>query len=304
MNQELVINEFIKCGRESIRQINHAMGVIEDLLEDFKTLVFAGMLSYYGREYVNDIYLAFLNMSFVTTDFHMKELIAKMYSLSDKDLKYLQRHAPGTFYDAVAVKKSFKDYRFKRTIYVSKREVDNTTLLESLVHQANHVLNSVHNPIVYNQGLNSRMGVAIEQFDGRGVVGLGLEETINQLQVIDMMKKISTFRVYKISDEKAGELLDSLFHSKPDKEEKDYILLLTISPLYQNETFQHMLINKRMSGQIDHILTEFNSKTDASYGKLLYFSDMMHLHSDIYVKKACSDTVKSLVKRYNEACNK
>ena len=48
-----IINDNLKLSRMMVRQINHIKK--EDGLEDLQTLVFAGLLTYYGQDKLKDI---------------------------------------------------------------------------------------------------------------------------------------------------------------------------------------------------------------------------------------------------------
>ena len=49
------INDYFEYAKKSILQINQVMNVEDDALVDAKSVVFAGMLAYYGQDFLNDI---------------------------------------------------------------------------------------------------------------------------------------------------------------------------------------------------------------------------------------------------------
>lgn len=295
-----VINEFIDFARQSIKQINHVKGVENDSFEDMKTLVFAGMLSYYGQEHIDDVYLAFLKTDFVECDLSINALISKMYNLSSADVNKLSSHCPGVFYDVIATKKEGSRHKFRRTVYISKDEVDVATLLRSMTHQMNHVINSIHNPAVLkgNMGLCSRMGISLDHFQTRTNFYLSLEEAFNKLQERDIVDGILRFSCCDLNDAKISELLDNIGLSLKSVEDDNPIVEI-VKPLYDNEAFNYTLVDRRISGIIGGIGQEFDSKIgQGSYKSLLNLCGIV-ANSDVSESKGAIVQAKQLVKKYN-----
>lgn len=302
MERNLIINDFIEDGRKNIQQIDHIMGIIDDPFEDLKTLTFAGMLSYYGHEHINDIYLAFLKTNFVSIDFSIQDFISKMYHLSDKQIRYLSTHSLGTFYDVVASQKlGSTKYKMKRTIYLSS-EVDEVRLLKSMVHQMNHVINSIQNPFINSKqvGLCSRMGVSLDSIHNRSSLYFGLEYALNELQVSDIMNEISTFSYYDVHDNGVKRLLEEMFNSYSVDSKEEEPIVEIVRPLYQNPQFNYFLVDRRISGKINGIKEQFDSKTDNSYRQFMFYCDLMLNGSDSDLIEVANKTTKRLVKQYND----
>lgn len=295
-----VINEVIDWARQSIKQINHAKGVKNDSFEDMKTLVFAGMLSYYGQEYIYDVYLAFLKTDFVEKDLSINALISKMYNLSSTDVNDLSSHCPGLFYDVIATKKEGSCYKFRRTVYISKDEVDAATLLRSMTHQMNHVINSIHNSVVLkkNIGMCSRMGISLDHFQTRTNFYLPLEEAFNKLQERDIVDGILRFSCCALKDAKISELLDNIGLSLKSVEDDNPIIEI-VKPLYDNNAFNDTLVDRRISGKIGGIGQEFDSKIGkGAYKSFLNLCGIV-ANSDFSESKGAIDAAKQFVKMYN-----
>ena len=292
---EKEVNEFLNFCKENIKQIDHALGVNDDLV-DVKAIAFAGLVSYYGEEYFNDIYNAFLKTKFVRSSDSINELLVGFGMSLEDALKYSE-HCPFTFYMPVA-KKDLKTnkYSIERTIYVSDYN-DHMILVESIVHQMNHVINSMNNPIVNkrNCGLGSRMGISFDCFATRKCESLELEEAYNRLQVSDIMERIMTFSIFDISVLGVGSILDSIFHNIGFIEEKDDYMIEIIKPLYLDQEFNKTLVERRLSGRLAGIREEFDSKTsEGTYLEFVSLCDKLALNEQENDK----ETAKRLVKMY------
>ena len=267
------INENLEYSRKIIKQLNHVKG--SDELEDIQTLVFAGLLTYYGPEYLDDIYLAFLNCNFVAVDEPMDKFLRDKFKFNLPVSSRLQAQCPGTFYEVGAREYTSKKdkkirYKFDRNIYVQNDGgVSIDELVQSVVHQVNHVLTSIHNPVVYTwndfAGVASRMGLSFERMASRTLEGLALEDSINILQVDEIMEEILGFSFYNISDEKLSNMVNEIFRLR---DEKGIVLDVAhdeltemIRPLYEDKEFNEVLVNSRISGRINDIKSFFDSRT-------------------------------------------
>ena len=293
---EKEINEFLGFCKENIKQIDHALGV-DDGLTDVKAIVFAGLVNYYGEEHFNDIYMAFFKTKFVRTTGSINELLSD-FGIGLEDAEKYSKHAPYTFYMPVAKKDlKTKKYSIERTIYVC--DYDNTTkLVESIVHQMNHVVNSMYNPIVNkrNSGLGARMGVSVDSFATRKCETLKLEEAYNKLQVNDVMDRIITFSKFDITVPGVSGVLDEIFHNIGFFEQEEDFIVEIIKPLYLNETFNKMLVERRLNGKLAGIREEFDSKTgDGSYLQFIGLCDQI-----TSTKEEGKEETKRLIKTYLE----
>ena len=217
------INNCINYSRKLVKQIDHAKRV-NDGLEDIKTLVFAAMVSYYGIEKLNEVYLAFLKTDFVKCD-SISDTLESVYNFPKELALTASSECPGTFYDATAIKKIDSDnYRIKRKIYVSE-EVPVNILVRNIAFQINRVINSIHNPVLKKRKeFGSRMGVSFEFFESRCSESVALENAINKLQIAEIMDELQIFGLYHIEDDAVREICDQLFGEYTSEEHDDIIV--------------------------------------------------------------------------------
>jgi hypothetical protein len=303
MSMHDVVNERLNYSKQIIKQISHING-ISDELSDVLELAFAGMLAHYGQEALNEIYVAFLKTKFVICNEPLDEFLMKKYNVSKSALSEVLSHAPGTFYEVTGnefIDKNHKrTYKFNRVLYVQNDEdVDKATLLRSVIHQVNHVLNSINNPVVSVQGrIAARMGISLDVFASRENMHIKAEEAINAMQCEEIMNEIYEFLLVDIENEDIRRNLNEVA-SCPRHEVVDDSLTEILRPLYEDDFFKNILVDKRISGRLSGIRAEFESYTDVgSYGTLLTSCDVVASTNDEEEKVRCTETAKQLVKKY------
>ena len=297
----MTIDDLLKYCGQMIDQIDHAKGNSSEL-RDAKALAFAGMLGYYQGEWsLDDIYLAFLETDFICLDEPISKMISRKYSLSKKSVDALCSHEEGSFYEVSGYKNDrTKKTKIKRCIYIDKELLDKPeVLVERIVHQMNHVLNSRKNSICSKQGkLAARMGVSLDYFVTRKNESLALEEAINGLQVEDIMKIVSGYSKY-VTDSRYLEIIKKV--SEQSKKEDDVMTAL-VRPLYEDEEFRSVLVDRRLSGRLSGIREAFDEKTEVgAYNSLLACCDVIG-STDVTSEKSdiCHEQAKALIKKYIE----
>lgn len=301
-----LINKRLKYSREMIKQFSRVNNISDDL-KDILELAFFGMLSYYGEEAIDELYLAFLKTKFISTDDSIVKLLADKRFLSDANVKFLLSHTPGVFYDVTGYecvdKERKRTYKFDRYVYVQNNgEFDKAELVRGVIHQVNHVLTSIHNPIISSQGkLAARMGMSYDRLLTREASHFHIEEAVNKLQVEDMMSEIYSFDVSQIEDEDIRRnVLD--FITVPRREVEDDDITSIIRPLYEDDFFNALLVDKRISGRLNSIREEFDFYTEVGdYATLLEACSLIGTTKDEGEKEKAKDTAKQLVKKYIEA---
>lgn len=301
------VNERLELSRSMIKQINHVKKTTS--LEDVQTLVFAGMLSYYGEEHFNDIYMAFLDTNFICSDESILRVVFDKYSdYSSSMIASLYEHELGTFYEVSGFQdKDTKKIKIKRNIYIDKELLKQPdVLVEKLVHHMNHVLNSRKNSICSKQGkLASRMGISLDYLNSRESESLALEESINKLQSREIMDLISGFGCFEIKDNEISRILE-LMQSDVDSEKKeDDVMTSIVRPLYENDEFNEVLVDRRLSGRLSGIREEFDSKAgEGSYRVFLLSCEAVaKAHTGVGMVNIYEEKAKSLVKKYVEETN-
>lgn len=305
-----IINDNLKLSRMMVRQINHIKK--EDGLEDLQTLVFAGLLTYYGQDKVNDIYMAFLRCHFIPVDGDFDEFLREKYRFNSATIGNIKKHCAGTFYDVEAhefvnKKTRKRRYEFDRRIYVQNDgNIDTDELIRSVVHQVNHVVNSIHNPVVATyssngSGLSSRMGLSYERFNTRSSEGYALEESINKLQTDEIVDEILGYAYFELEDVRDKTMVAKAVDAASKKEQIVHDELTEmIRPLYENRSFNDVLVNNRVSGLLKAIEREFDSKTsEGAYSEFRGLCDKVAnpVISPI-VNKPNVDKVKVYIKEY------
>lgn len=309
------VNELLNFSKQMVNQINHIK--MEDTgLEDFQYLAFAGMISYYGMERLDDVYLAFLNVKFVNCS-STKNILDSRYNLSEDQANTIIYHSFGTFYEVDGIKNlTTGKYKFARTIYVADgAKLVPSALIKSMIHQVNHVVNSIHNPVVIkDKSLVARMGISFDEFSSRNNSFLGVEETINGLQTDEIISRLVDFSFYRIEDKKADDLLDEVAldfadeHFYKDVEEEctpTGALREIIKPLYDNKWFNGLLVERRISGKVKGIRSEFDLRTnEGGYDSLLIFCDKIFKGEVVGEERLKSEEcAKMLVKKYIDSCS-
>ena len=305
-----IINDNLKLSRMMVRQINHIKK--EDGLEDLQTLVFAGLLTYYGQDKLNDIYMAFLRCHFIPVDGDFDEFLREKYRFNSATIGNIKKHCAGTFYDVEAhefvnKKTRKRRYEFDRRIYVQNDgNIDTDELIRSVVHQVNHVVNSIHNPVVATyssngSGLSSRMGLSYERFNTRSSEGYALEESINKLQTDEIVDEILGYAYFELDDVRDKTMVAKAVDAASKKEQIVHDELTEmIRPLYENRSFNDVLVNNRVSGLLKAIEREFDSKTsEGAYSEFRGLCDKVAnpVISPI-VNKPNVDKVKVYIKEY------
>ena len=301
------INNCINYSRKLVRQIDHAKGV-NDGLEDIKTLVFAAMVSYYGIERLNEVYLAFLKTDFIKCN-SISDMLESNYNFSKELALTASSQCPGTFYDATALKKINTDnYRIKRKIYVSD-EVPVSILVRNIAFQINRVINSVHNSILKKRKeLGSRMGLSFEYFNSRCSESVALENAINKLQIAEILDELQIFGLYHIEDEAVREICNQLFGEYVNEENDDLIVEI-VKPLYQDELFKFILVDKRLNGDLVGIKNSFDfNSVPGGYSKFLTACEKLSRgnlseEESILYKEEAKMLVKSVLNKSNSSIN-
>lgn len=306
IDSELEVNKYIDYSRCMIKQIDH-IKKINDNLSDIKTLIFAGMLSYYGIDCLDDIYIAFLRTNFVSCEKDISEVISSEYNVDFDLIKNASKHCPGTFYLVDGVKNLLTNkYFFQRSIFISQ-DINLSDLIIGVTHQLNHVINSLHHPILRKRdSYGSRMGVCFEHFDSRRIELLDLEEAINILQVADIINEFERFSYYDINDSGVKAVCDSCFHFSLDKHFNNELVEI-IKPLYDDRWFRQVLFDARYNGILTDIRDEFESKVGlGSYtcfiracDRISYLDSNVDSDEKTKAKIAAKLLVKTYVNKHN-----
>lgn len=285
-----MVNDILNYSKDFINQIIQNKSGSEEL-KGVLYLVFAGLMSYYGTEYLNEIRTVFINSDFIYSRQSVYDVYEKFkyeQGIDRERVERLQKEDVKAF-----VKNSFLVYsptqvKIKTDVYLfENKNISFDEFLEEAIHEINHQVNSVKGNIVRKNGLLfSRSGLSYSSLTGDNIINEAkiLEESINVLQTSEIMQHILAFCDYNIDDPEIRYLVDKLKSVKREgREDKGYnIVVPIIKPLYQVPEFNLILKKRRVSGEIKIIREEFDSKT--TEGAFLQLADIFDkIDNDISV---------------------
>ena len=201
-----------------------------------------------------------------------------------------------------------------------------STIIDNIVHEFNHAINSINNEIIVTDDLiKVRTGLTTLNYDKEKIVFLNksnetvLEEILNTTQTEEVIEVIKSFSSYYIEN---SELANSLFSLKKELGHKKYSSdaysyhkkICTI--LMDNKTFTPTINNLRFKGLIEDIPSLFDNVVgeEGSYVKLN--ENLTELHNLIikyseskmfktrYLKKIkiVSDDITRIIEDYDKKC--
>ena len=255
------INYILSYAKTLVDNMNKGR-VIPKELKTIQYIVFGGLIAHYGFEHVDTIYKAFNSSNFVYTKDSFEELTK---NVNYHGIKNNEIGKVGSFVSLSARPRLDGKMQINRTIYIMDNTKDEAPdlFLEKVVHEINHVVNSVNQPIVLYQGVKSfRIGMSVSEINGTRGFGRILEESFNVLQTADIMTEIVGFTQYTILDPEIKEVLDKIKYAYGQKR-PGYGYEVTaplIRDLYNNRKFRNLVVGSRLSGLIKPIRVEFDSK--------------------------------------------
>lgn len=181
---------------------------------------------------------------------------------------------------------SVPEYNQENKLFFNKgivlRNYDDTTLmglLDNLVHEYNHAVNSINNEaVVVDNYIKIRTGISYNIFDKRTLEfvkktdEITLEEVINTKQTELIIDIIKDFNNYEIKNAIVKNTLYSINHSIPFGYKSNSYLLESIvcKKIMENKTFISTFEKLRFDGQIEDLYSFFDTITgdDNSFKKL------------------------------------
>lgn len=221
-------------------------------------LACSGMTIFYGMDYFDSIF-----QTLYKTEIHyyktklsphiMKENISTDFR--DQILNNHLKNIPGfvsNYYDS-------NDEQVHRTIYLSSYRQSILDLLDIMVHEMNHIVNSKENETFFlGDHLTYRTGLCY-QVDGQKKY-FTLEEIYNTLQVEEIIHIIRQFSSCSIEDKYLTKLVEQI--SKQSKNGFQSAAYQDISslvrPLFRNPIFHDFVKTERWNGHLDKIQEQFN----------------------------------------------
>ena len=255
------VNYILSYAKTLVDNMNKGRNVPREL-KSIQYVVFAGLIAHYGFDHVDTIYKAFNSSNFVYTKDSF-ENITKNFKISG--IKESDIGRVGSFVSLSAMPRLDGKMQINRTIYITDNTKDEAPdkFLEKVVHEINHVVNSVNEPIVLYQGVKSfRIGMSVSEIAGNRGFGRILEESFNVLQTADIMKEILKFTQYDIIDPEIKILLDKIKYAygQPRNGYGYEFTTPIVRELYNNRKFRNLVVSSRLSGLIRPIRVDFDSK--------------------------------------------
>lgn len=295
------INELLEYSKNAIYYITH-FNNFPDEIKSINSLIFAGMISYYGFEHVNEIYNAFLKTNFSYTDKVLYDFVVQQKNVTQKMIDFVNNPDVMAFLDYDLRMDEFGKYHINRRIYVSQYDRTPDEFIENLIHEINHVVNSINFPIyVRNSDKIVRTGIALYWLNSDYSESSSFDEAVNVLQTAEIMEHILDFCDYHINDSEMKYVLDSIkcAHGKSRDGFGYENIVPLVRPLYKDKTFKEVTELGRISGEIKSVREKFDNKTykgaflDISNGLDVLMTDI-----NLFEQIKCKNKVKSIVKQY------
>ena len=175
-------------------------------------------------------------------------------------------------------------------------------MLDNIIHEYNHAINSVNNEITYDdEYVKVRTGLCYALYDKnnlnylRKTKELALEEIINTYQSADIIDIIKSFNNYKVDNTEFNNALYVINKELGDKkfESSAYTFDQIITKeLINNKTFTPTLCNLRLKGLIDDIPYLFDNVLgrDGEYKRL---NELLTSMQELEVKYSKSTILKN-----------
>lgn len=179
-----------------------------------------------------------------------------------------------------------KFYSYKEIVINDYHGASLVDLIDSVVHEFNHAVNSVINEIKWdNEEISLRTGLSYINFYKSDInkvksksKDITLEEIINTTQTEKIINIINSFNEYKINNEEIANTLYSLKHDIDNNGYKSnayYFQSYICKELMKNKTFIPTIENLRYKGNVEDIENWFDDITNipGSYKKLTTLLD-------------------------------
>lgn len=291
----MVISQY--CTDESVNKlIDYSVLVVDNICDSYNVpkeirqtqyLVFAGMISYYGFDYIKEITEAFKKNKFIYINEPIPEFLAKRTSSSKKliDSRTCAMYRP-------IYRDIYGDLNVSGEIILSSYYRNPPAeVLENMAHEINHAVFSVNLPgRVINGQFSNRMGIYTRNYTTDVRTNYILEESFNSLQAAEIMGHVLNFTNYNVKNRGVRYCLDSMRYAVNGKRmESGYgTVISVVKPLYEEKKFNVILNSGRLSGYISNIENVFNAKVGNGTFKTLsglcdsiYYSNLDGSHNKV-----------------------
>ncbi len=257
------VKELLNYSRYIVDQLNAGTGVGRRV-RTYQYLAFAGMVSYYGFEHIDEITKAFQENSTICTGDTVYEYLADNLGYAKDVISFDSfKDASSLFHRRYFFNEANDSFKCQGNFIVSLQNgVSSVSFFENLVHEINHAVNSTRNSVSRsnNGKVYTRMGLKQKYVSEPKEDNRLLEEPINVLQTADIMNHIRAFSDYQIDDPDIKRVLDSIKYV--DFRGNGYFRVTPlIRPLYEDRRFNAEVKERRLDGGISDIRSFFDAKT-------------------------------------------
>lgn len=199
----------------------------------------------------------------------------------------------------------------KNIVLRNYQDINLMQLIDNLVHEFNHAINSIKNEIIVNECIKVRTGLVYRYFDINTLEFISrdedniIEEIINTKQTESIIDIIYSFSNNDITNYSVQSTLYAIHHSSNQNYHSNSYLLesYVCRNLLSNKTFISTLENLRFEGYIDDVAHFFDSITgiDESFSKLSkYLNESFKLQKDLTKNKIFKNKKINKIKTINE----
>ena len=298
-------NDLLNYSKVLVDQINKSKKCPQEL-KVLQYVIFAGMISYYGFEYVDTIFKAFAAPNFYYTNSSLNEIMKSNNIFDPSVEKSIKNGDVEAFVLLRFGKNGLGKLYVNRDIYIIDGvDTKPDELVEKVIHEINHVVNSINNPICIKSGNEVvRSGLSVIGIvDSLRSYNM-LEESVNVLQSAEIMEHILAFTQCDIKDSEIKRLLDKIKYAFGSKREGlGYEAIVpAVRPLYLNPEFKKVVKRQRMVGRIVPIKANFERKVgEGSYNEFCKTLDDLEASCNSFWKRAFLDNkVKTYINMYNK----
>lgn len=293
-------NSFLESCKKYIDKINEGYEYPLEFREQ-QFLIFAGMLSYYGYEYLNELISTFKDTEFfyIEIDYEdfKKENPDFVIDFAENPIALTRR--------AIALDLIPLRLISDNTIWLFvQNDYSPIDWLEIFAHEVNHVVNSINKSLKIKWfDVIGRTGCALFSNRLKSRNGLVFEESVNVLQTAEIMNHVLGFLNFSIHDDEIRGIFDKYRGYAGNKRTGiGYGFSVPyIRDLYEDPVFNEVLFFSRMNGDIKDLKDFFECKTYVgAYDNLLGAMDKFYFCSEVQDEEIGKNKVVELVKKYKK----
>lgn len=276
--------------------MNYSNDVINKLIEEEISLSNSISVIYHYPDNITHLLYVMLPAFIIKYGMKYKKSIEECLSkvpiiINDKQDKIYQ-----AYYFSHPILKN-NSYELSRGIVLNNyNNIGLMQLLDNLIHEFNHAVNSLQNNLLIADNIRVRTGLIYYYFDKNRLSfikkseGNILEEIINTRQtemIVDIIKNLSQ---YQIQNTIVANTLYSIYHTIDfNYHSNSYLLESTVcKKLLQNKTFLSTIEPLRFQGQIEEIYNffDFMIRKENSLKKLTnYLEESLKLQKELINRK-------------------